>query len=100
MATKKNETAAAEPKPTKADFIWEMIKDRPIQVFALPNQTVKDHCTMYPIDPEAVYLRLKSTAVLTALEEVLKNVPISQHEMFDVSQTPTYTILRIIPKVI
>ena len=53
---------------TEADKIWDEIKDRRIELYALPNQTVKDHCAPIAIEPSKLYLRTKSTAVLPSLE--------------------------------
>jgi hypothetical protein len=75
---KKSQPVVATPAPvvahpvlvqTESEKIWEEIKMRPISMFALPNQTVIDHCTPYPqIDPAKLYLTVRSTATLPSLE--------------------------------
>jgi hypothetical protein len=94
-ASKKTE---AKPEPSKADQLWEKIKDAPIEMFALPGQTVAMHCKRVNIDPNEVHLMLKSTAALPALEEVLRKIPLGQNEMFDISQAAHYTVLKVVPK--
>src|SRR5579885_3015557 len=72
---KKQQTAApvvAEAPKTEADKMWSEIKDRSIEMFALPGQTVAMHAIPVPIDPAKLYLTLRSTAVLPSLEESLK----------------------------
>jgi hypothetical protein len=90
--------AATKPEETKADKIWNKIKDAQLEIFALPNQTVSMHVKRVNIDPNEVHLILKSSAALPALEDVLRKVPLEQNEMFDVSQAAHYTVLKIIPK--
>ena len=68
-----------EPKPlpdTPATKLWERIKNRPIDLFGMPNQTVEMYCYYAPIDDDVVYLIPKASAVLPALEETLKGVAI------------------------
>jgi hypothetical protein len=100
MTTSKTGTkTAAKPETTKADSIWEKIKDQPIEMFALPGQTVSMHCKRVNIDPNEVHLILKSTAALPALEGVLRGVKLGDNEMFDISQAAHYTVVKIVPKV-
>lgn len=56
---------------TESEQIWQEIKDLPILVFALPNQTVKQHVMQVPMPGKELLLRLVSTAVLPSLEESL-----------------------------
>jgi hypothetical protein len=53
---------------TEAIKIWNEIKDKSIEMFALPNQRVMDHCYPVDIEPSKLYLRTKSTSVLPSLE--------------------------------
>jgi hypothetical protein len=56
---------------TESDKIWHEIKDKPIDMYSLPDQVVSDHCTPLPVDPNKLYLTLKSAAALPALEIAL-----------------------------
>jgi len=62
----------AETTKTEAQLIWDEIKDLPIQMFGLPNQTVELHCTPVAIEPTHLYVTIRSSAVLPALETSLK----------------------------
>lgn len=69
-------------KPSKADLLWDKIKDEDIQVFALPNQTVKDHVQRVELDPNILHLKLKASAVLPALEEVISGSKATCNEKY------------------
>ncbi len=56
---------------TQADKIWTEIKDKNIQMFALPIQKVSDYCAPIPVEPTRLFLTYKVSAVLPALEEAL-----------------------------
>ena len=62
----KNETV--EVKLTEADRLWAEIKDKNIEMFALPSQKVSHHCTPTFVEPSKLYLLARSSAVLPALE--------------------------------
>jgi hypothetical protein len=53
---------------TEASNIWNEIKDKNIDMFALPNQKVCQYCEPIMIDPDKLYLRTTSSSVLPALE--------------------------------
>ncbi|MCZ2224477.1 MAG: hypothetical protein LC122_12710 [Chitinophagales bacterium] len=57
--------------------LWEMIKNRSLEIYGLPNQTVEKHCAvdlkMSKIDRKKLYLQLKHASVLPALEEACKD---------------------------
>lgn len=58
----------AMPAMAESARIWEEIRYRPIEMFALPNQIVEQHCTPFPVDPNRLYLTVRSTATLPSLE--------------------------------
>ena len=60
--------APVDVPKTEADLMWDEIKGRPIEMFALPEQVVAQHCTPVPLDPNKLYLTLRSSAVLPSLE--------------------------------
>lgn len=68
MIEKKNEKKI---EPTVSDKLWDEIKNAPIDMFALPNQCVKQHVQRIKISPTEVHLKLKSTAVVASLEAAL-----------------------------
>ena len=71
--SEKNEVKTeSASKITLANKIWDDIKDTTVEMFALPNQTVKDYCTPINIDPTKLYLVTRVGAILPALELALK----------------------------
>lgn len=102
----KAEKAVAEM--TVAEQIWETIKNLPVDIFALPNQTVQMHVTrdarLEKAMPDAVHVLLKSAAVLPALEEALGKVRLPPAktglpQIFEFSSLDRYTVIKIVPKV-
>jgi hypothetical protein len=65
-------TAPQAPQPTEAEKIWSEIRNRPIDMFGLPNQTVEQHATPQYIDPNKLFLVTRSSAVLPSLEIACK----------------------------
>jgi len=61
----------SEKNKTVAAKIWEEIKDKQINMFALPNQTISNYCTPTAIEPSKCYLTYTVTALLPALEASL-----------------------------
>jgi len=51
--------------------IWAEIKDKNIEMFALPNQKVNMHCHPVTIEPSKLYLLTNSSAVLPSLEAAI-----------------------------
>lgn len=66
--TKKIEKPNEDFDNTEASKIWSEIKDREIEIFALPFQKVFGHCYPVNIEPSKLYLTIRSSAVLPALE--------------------------------
>lgn len=66
--SKKLDKVAEELSGSEAGKIWDEIKEKSIEMFALPDQKVADHCTPVNIEPSKLYLRTKSSAVLPSLE--------------------------------
>jgi hypothetical protein len=62
------------PEKTQAEKIWDSIKDKPIEMFALPGQTPSKYCEPIKVEPTKLYLTFKVAVVLPALEEAFKNV--------------------------
>lgn len=56
---------------TVADQIWNEIKDKPLALFALPNQLVHQHCQPAPVDPARCFLLYKASALLPAVESAI-----------------------------
>ena len=93
---------------TVAAKLWDKLKDVPMDIFALPNQTIKDHakreCAMDAAFPNDIYLILRSAAAFPALEEALGSaaargiVKLAKHDRFDLSQSAKYTIIKIVNK--
>jgi hypothetical protein len=64
----KAEQVATSLAGTEAGTIWNEIKDKSIEMFALPDQKVHMHATPVNIEPSKLYLTATSTAVLPSLE--------------------------------
>jgi hypothetical protein len=74
---------------TIADMIWNAIKDKPIDVFALPNQIVSDYFTPVAIEPSRLYLSLSAPAAFPALETALgKSYVVDQDQKFVIVTLP------------
>lgn len=67
----KDEKTATNIQNTEAGNIWNEIKDKSIEMFALPDQTVSMHVHPVEIEPSKLYVLLTSTAVLPSLETAL-----------------------------
>jgi hypothetical protein len=67
----KDAVTANAMQGTVAGEIWNEIKDRTIEMFALPNQVVSMHVHPINIEPSKLYLTLNSTSVLPSLETAI-----------------------------
>jgi hypothetical protein len=77
-----------EQEKTEQDEMWDDIKDRPIEMFGLPNQRVEQHVDRLRIPGAGVlYVKLVSGAVLGSLEAILSN----EYEM---EQAEKFLIIR------
>ena len=103
----KAEKKVVPVQPTEAEKIWNKIKDLPIDIFALPDQTVERHvrreAAIEKADPSGVHLILKSPAVLPALEDALKQVRLGKNKLgqplvFSLTPISKYTVVRIVPR--
>jgi len=63
--------AAQEMQGTVAGDIWNEIKDKSIEMFALPDQQVNMHAHPIVVEPSKLYLITNSTAVLPSLEAAI-----------------------------
>lgn len=81
---------------TEAGAIWNEIKDKPIEMFALPGQIVCMHCHPLSVEPNRLYLTTNSTAVLPSLENALgRNFIVERADRFViVSRTPPVSPIR------
>lgn len=77
-----------EAKKDEAEVIWTEIKDLPIDMYSIPNQTIKDHVKKLKVPGDQLLITLNSTAVLPALETAI------QGRGFEFEQTEKYTIVR------
>lgn len=90
----------APPQPTaipksEGDQIWEKIKGLPLDIFALPNQIVEMHCKRIQLDPNCLHLKIKAGAVLPALEETLKSVPLPQDKQWKLENGIRFVVVSI-----
>ncbi|MDD5704268.1 MAG: hypothetical protein PHU23_19720 [Dehalococcoidales bacterium] len=61
----------APPVKTEAEKIWDEIKNRPIQMFGLPDQYVFQHATFVTVEPTSLYVTIRSSATLPSLEAAI-----------------------------
>jgi hypothetical protein len=93
---------------TVAAKLWDQIKDLPIDIFALPNQTIKDHAKreegMDAVFPTDLYVTIRSAAVYPALEEALSaavgrnQVRLPKTDKFEISKSRQFTVIKVVPK--
>lgn len=53
---------------TEAGKIWNEIKDKEVDVFSLPNQTIAQHAVPAIVEPSKLYLLTRFSSALTAIE--------------------------------
>lgn len=68
MSEKNKEHNAEE---TVAEKLWNEIKNKNIDMFALPNQVVEQYCKPVNIEPSKLYLLTSASSVLPSLEVAL-----------------------------
>jgi len=92
---------------TVAWKIWAKIKDVPIEIFALPNQTVQNHVEfqkeLAAASLDSAFVILRSAAVKPALEEALGRVRLGKNHLgqplvFEISDVTRYTVIKIVPR--
>lgn len=72
---------SAKNEKTKSDEIWDRIKDLPVNMYALPDQVVANHVTRVEVSPLEVHLKIKSPAILPALEEAIATLKGERYEV-------------------
>lgn len=80
------------PEKTQAEKIWDNIKDKSIEMFALPGQTPAKYCKPIQVEPNKLYLTFTVSAVLPALEEAFKT-------MYNVELADRYIVMSVKPNV-
>jgi hypothetical protein len=83
---------------SQADQLWNKIKNLDLELYALPDQKVHKHCKRFDIMPDCLHLKITSTAVLPALEELLMKVRLAPEEKFEITQAGPYTVVKVVPK--
>jgi hypothetical protein len=87
---------------TPSKQLWDKIKNQYLDIFALPDQTIAKHVTreekLETPDSDALYVVLKSAAVLPALEEALTKTRLPKGKRFDLSQMSKYTVIKVVDK--
>jgi hypothetical protein len=94
--TSKNKLQA-QVTVTDSDRMWDEIKDLPIDMFALPNQTVKQHVQRIKITPTELHLKLRSSSVVTSLEDAITKDARGNKlasPRFEIEQAFGYTIVK------
>lgn len=73
LTVEKVKTIEEKLAGTEAGKIWDEIKDRPIQMFALPDQKIFHYTTPSMVEPSKLYLVASATSALPAIEAALGN---------------------------
>jgi hypothetical protein len=83
----------AQPTPVKseAEKIWDEVKNRPIQMFGLPDQFVFQHATYITVEPTSAYIIIRSSATLPSLEAAVA-------PDFTVELVDKFVIIKRVPK--
>ena len=71
MDKKNNEKDQEKAVKTESDKIWSEIKNKKIEMFALPNQVISNYCRPVSIEPTRLYVIPTAASVLPALEIAL-----------------------------
>lgn len=71
MQKKNVEKESEKVEKTEADKIWTEIKNKKIEMFALPDQTVSQYCKPISVDPNKLFLIASAASLLPALEIAL-----------------------------
>ena len=79
-------TQPTAPAQTVPEKIWADIKDKPIEMFALPGQTPAKFCTPIMVEPTKLYLTSTVSSVLPALETAFSKT-------YDVELVDRYIVL-------
>lgn len=75
QSTNKAETKTAEVAVTQTESskIWNEIKNKPLNMFALQGMTVGKYCKPKELDPNRCFLQYTATAAIPAVEEAVKD---------------------------
>lgn len=58
---------------TEAGKIWDEIKDKSIEMFALPDQKISKYAAPYPVEPNKLYLVTSASSALPSIEAAIGN---------------------------
>jgi len=94
QVAKKQPAKPIQPQ-TESDKLWEQMRGLPLDIFALPDQTVEMHAKRVPLAPDAVHLKLKSTAVLPALEIALRAIKLPPDKQWKLENATRFCIVSI-----
>jgi hypothetical protein len=68
---KKQEVQPVENVEQPVSEIWKAVEDKPIEMFGLPNQRIKQYVTLVGEVGGSLYVKLKVSSVLPSLEAAL-----------------------------
>lgn len=83
-------------KKTKADQIWDQIKNLNLDLYGFGGQTLEKHSERLPVSDSVVHLRLRATAVLPALETSLRAVGVPEGQKFEVLQHSNFITVGMV----
>lgn len=91
MDKKNSDKDQEKSTKTESDKIWSEIKNKKIEMFALPNQVVSKYCRPVTIDPSRLYVIPTAASLLPALE-------IALGDKFTIEMADKYFIISRVSK--
>jgi len=84
---------------TIREEIWNKIKSIPINLYALGNRPIEDHCILLPLTDSALHLRLKASAALPQIEEAIRHIKMKNGNSLLVEQHKDYIVITsVVPE--
>ena len=79
---------------TLSDTIWDKISSVELDLFALPQQTLEKHAKRFKVTDNEVHLKIKTSAVLPALEEAVAKLKVNGKKL-TVEQNKQFTVVAL-----
>ena len=75
--------------------MWDVLSKTKVEMFALPGQTLGLHVTKHAVLPDHLYVKLKSSAALSALESALREFPMERGKKATVSPVKDMYVVKV-----
>jgi hypothetical protein len=97
MTEKKNQSTNIKKteENTEANIIWNEIKDKAIEMFALPEQKISQYAAPVSVEPSKLYLLTRASSVLPAIEAAVgKNYTVELVDKYTVVARTIVSLTR------